>query len=76
MSKITQVVNNDKMTTLKSGVIASRLDKILTGTGPFTVFAPSNLAFGKMAKGVLDNNFLKPENKIKLTDVLNYHIVS
>ena len=75
MSKITQVVNNDKMTTLKSGVIASRLDKILSGTGPFTVFAPSNLAFGKMAK-VLDNNFLKPENKIKLTDVLNYHIVS
>jgi len=75
MSKITQVVNNDKMTILKTGVIASRLDKILSGT-PFTVFASSNLAFGKMAKEVLDNNFLKPENKIKLTDVLNYHIVS
>jgi uncharacterized surface protein with fasciclin (FAS1) repeats len=77
MSNITQVVNNDKnMTTLKSDVIASKLDKIPSGTGPFTVFAPSDLAFGKMAKGVLDNNFLKPENKTKLTDVLNYHIVS
>lgn len=76
MSNITQVVNNAKnMTTLKNRVIASKLDKIQSGTGPFTVFAPSNLAFGKMAKGVL-NNFLKPANKIKLTDVLNYHIVS
>jgi uncharacterized surface protein with fasciclin (FAS1) repeats len=76
MENITQVVNNDKnMTTLKRGVIASGLDKILSGTGPFTIFAPSDLAFGKLDKGVLDN-LLKPENKTKLTDVLNYHIVS
>ena len=76
MENITQVVNNDQnMTTLKRGVIASELDKILSGTGPFTVFAPSDLAFGKLDKGVFDN-LLKPENKTKLTDVLNYHVVS
>src|SRR6202035_2000250 len=76
MSNITQVVNDDKnMTTLKKGVIASGLDKTLSGTGPFTVFAPSDLAFGKLDKAVLDN-LLKPENKAKLVDVLNYHIVS
>ncbi len=76
MENITQVVNNNKnMTTLKRGVTASGLDKILSGTGPFTVFAPSDLAFEKLDKEVLDN-LLKPENKTKLTDVLNYHVVS
>ena len=76
MSNITQVVNTEKtMTILKKGVIASGLDNVLSGTGPYTVFAPSDLAFEKLEKGVLDN-LLKPENKAKLTDVLNYHIVS
>jgi uncharacterized surface protein with fasciclin (FAS1) repeats len=76
MSNITQVVNEDKnMTTLKKSVIASGLDKVLSGTGPFTVFAPTDLAFGKLEKGVLEN-LLKPENKAKLADVLNYHVVS
>ena len=76
MSNITQVVNDDKnMTTLKKVVIASGLDKTLSGTGPYTVFAPTDLAFGKLDKEILEN-FLKPENKTKLTDVLNYHVVS
>jgi len=76
MSNITQVVNVDKnMTTLKRGVIASGLNKILSGTGPFTVFAPTDLAFGKLETGVVDN-LLKPENKAKLVEVLNSHVVS
>jgi len=76
MSNITQVVNDDKnMTTLKKVVIAYGLDKTLSGTGPYTVFAPTDLAFGKLDNKVLEN-FLKPENKTKLTDVLNYHVVS
>ena len=76
MSNITQVVNSEKnMTTLKKGVHASGLDQILSSTGPFTLFAPSDLAFEKMDKTVLEN-LLKPENKTKLTDLLNYHVVS
>jgi uncharacterized surface protein with fasciclin (FAS1) repeats len=76
MSNITQVVNADKnMTTLKKVVTASGLDTFLSGTGPFTVFAPTDLAFGKLDKEVLEN-FLKPENKTKLADVLNHHVVS
>src|ERR1700678_2014434 len=76
MSTITQVVNAEKnMTILKKSAIASGLDNVLSGTGPFTVFAPSDLAFEKLEKGVLDN-LLKPENKAKLVDVLNYHVVS
>ena len=76
MSNITQVVNDDKnMTTLKKVVIASGLDKTLSGTGPYTVFAPTDLAFAKLDKEVFEN-YLKPENKTKLTDILNYHVVS
>jgi uncharacterized surface protein with fasciclin (FAS1) repeats len=76
MSNITQVVNVDKnMTTLKKGVIATGLNKTLSSTGPFTVFAPSDLAFGKLEKGALEN-LLQPENKAKLEDLLNDHIVS
>ncbi len=76
MSNITQVVNEDKhMTTLKKSVVASGLDKVLSGSGPYTLFAPTDLAFEKLDKGVLDN-LLKEENKAKLTDVLNHHVVS
>jgi uncharacterized surface protein with fasciclin (FAS1) repeats len=76
MSNITQVVSADKtMTILKKSVNASGLDSVLSGPGPFTVFAPSDRAFEKMEKGVLDN-LLKAENKAKLLDVLNHHVVA
>jgi len=76
MSNITQVVNTDKyMTTLKKGVIAAGLNKTLSESGPFTVFAPSDIAFAKLDKGVLDS-LLQPENKAKLLDVLNHHVVA
>ncbi|HEY4935793.1 MAG TPA: fasciclin domain-containing protein, partial [Puia sp.] len=51
------------------------LDQVLSGKGPFTVFAPTDIAFGKLDKGILDN-LLKPENKTKLTDLLNHHVVA
>jgi uncharacterized surface protein with fasciclin (FAS1) repeats len=75
MSNITQTVNTEKnMTTLKKGVYASGLDQVLSSRGPFTLFAPSDLAFEKMDKIALEN-LLKPENKTELTDILNYHVV-
>jgi uncharacterized surface protein with fasciclin (FAS1) repeats len=75
MSSISQVVNVDKhMTTLKKGVIAAGLDKMLNETGPFTVFAPSEQAFRQLDKDVLED-LLKPESRTKLTDVLNLHVV-
>lgn len=76
MSNITQVVNTEKtMTILKKSVIASGLDNVLSGAGPYTVFAPSDVAFEKLEKGVMEG-LLKPENKAKLVDLLNYHVVS
>src|SRR6478735_841944 len=75
MSNITQVLNDNKnMTTLKKGVIASGLDKILSSGGPYTVFAPSDLAFRKMDTGKFET-LMKPENKAKLEDILKFHIV-
>jgi len=76
MSNITQVVNVDKnLTTLKKGVIAAGLSKTLSETGPYTVFAPTDKAFNKLDKEVLAD-LLKPENKTKLTDLLNHHVVA
>jgi len=76
MSNITQVVKQDKLlTTLNRGVTASGLDQVLSGTGPFTLFAPSDLAFGKLEGGVIEN-LLKAENKLKLADLLNHHVVA
>ncbi len=75
MSNITQVVNVDKnMTTLKKGVVAAGLDKMLSETGPFTIFAPTDKAFDKLDKKVLED-LMKPENKTKLTDLLKHHVV-
>jgi len=75
MSNITQVVNTDKnLKTLKQGVHSSDLDQLLSSTGPFTFFAPTDLAFEKLDKGFMEN-LLEPQNKAKLTDLLNNHIV-
>ncbi|MBS0216575.1 MAG: fasciclin domain-containing protein [Proteobacteria bacterium] len=47
----------------------------LRGTGPFTVFAPTDAAFDKLPAGKLDNLF-KPENKQELVSLLNYHVMN
>ena len=75
MSNIVDVVVADKnLATMSKSVKAVGLETELVKTGPFTVFAPSEIAFGKLASGVLAD-WLKPENKIKLTGILNYHVV-
>jgi uncharacterized surface protein with fasciclin (FAS1) repeats len=76
MTNITQIIKNEKnLTTWNRGVMASGLDQILSGAGPFTVFAPTDLAFGKLESGMVEN-LLQPENKTKLTDLLNYHVIA
>src|SRR6185295_971981 len=75
MSNVVDVVVADKnLATMSKSVKAAGLEKELAKTGPFTVFAPTDLAFGKLAEGEL-TNLLKPENKVKLTGILNYHVV-
>ena len=75
MSKILEVVRaHSDMSTLVRGVNAAGLEEELNGPGPYTVFAPTDLAFGKLPAGIFDD-LLKPENKVKLFDILNYHVV-
>ncbi|MBX9785586.1 MAG: fasciclin domain-containing protein [Chitinophagaceae bacterium] len=75
MSNITQVVNVEKnMRMLKKGVHASDLDQLLSSTGPFTLFAPTDAAFEKLAKGMMEN-LLEPQNRVELTQLINNHII-
>jgi uncharacterized surface protein with fasciclin (FAS1) repeats len=60
-------------TTLVAAVKAAGLVDVLSNAGPFTVFAPVNEAFDKLPKGTVES-LLKPENKEKLADILQYHV--
>jgi uncharacterized surface protein with fasciclin (FAS1) repeats len=60
-------------TTLVAAVKAAGLVGVLTSQGPYTVFAPVNAAFDALPKGTVDD-LLKPENKGKLADILQYHV--
>ncbi|WP_310396634.1 fasciclin domain-containing protein [Hymenobacter sp.] len=62
------------VSTLVAAVKAAGLVETLKGTGPFTVFAPTNAAFEKLPKGALEG-LLKPESKAALTGVLTYHVI-
>ena len=71
MSNIVDVVVADKdLATMLKSVKAVGLETELAKQGPFTVFAPSEMASGKLASGVLTDR-MNPENKIKFAGILN-----
>jgi len=72
---VSNAVNSKDHTTLVAAVKAAGLVETLQGEGPFTVFAPTNSAFGKLPDGTVET-LLKPENKTKLQAVLTYHVVA
>ncbi len=72
---IQNAVNSKDHTTLVAAVKAANLVEILQGSGPFTVFAPTNAAFDKLPAGTVES-LVKPENKGTLTKILTYHVVS
>ena len=71
---IDNAVNSADHTTLVAAVKAAGLVDTLKGSGPFTVFAPTNEAFAKLPAGTVEN-LLKPENKEALSKVLTYHVI-
>ncbi|MGD0192985.1 MAG: fasciclin domain-containing protein [Rhizomicrobium sp.] len=71
---IENAVNSKDHTTLVAAVKAGGLVDTLEGAGPFTVFAPTNEAFGALPAGTVDT-LLKPENKATLDKILTYHVV-
>jgi uncharacterized surface protein with fasciclin (FAS1) repeats len=63
-----------QFTTLAKALQAAGLVETLKGSGPFTVFAPTDAAFAKLPAGTVES-LLKPENKEKLKGILTYHVV-
>lgn len=72
---IDNAVNSGDHKTLVAAVKAADLVTTLKGEGPFTVFAPTDEAFGKLPAGTVDT-LVKPENKATLTKILTYHVVA
>ncbi len=67
-------VDAGSFNTLAAALTAADLVDALKGSGPFTVFAPTDEAFAKVPKETLES-LLKPENKEQLTAILLYHVV-
>ncbi len=67
--------SNKSFTTLVKALKAAGLVETLSGSGPFTVFAPTNAAFAALPKATLQK-LSKPENKATLQKILTYHVVS
>lgn len=65
-------VDNGSFTTLVAAVQAAGLVETLKGAGPFTVFAPTDEAFGKLPAGTVEGLLKEPE---QLKDILLYHVV-
>jgi uncharacterized surface protein with fasciclin (FAS1) repeats len=72
---VANAVNSTDHTTLVAAVKAAGLVDTLNSKGPFTVFAPTNEAFGELPAGTVPT-LLKPENKAMLAKILTYHVVA
>ncbi len=72
---VQNAVNSKDHTTLVAAVKAADLVETLQGAGPFTIFAPTNMAFAKLPAETVPT-LLKPENKEALVKVLTYHVVA
>ncbi len=64
---------NPDFSTLVSAVTAAELGETLSGTGPFTVFAPTNAAFDALPDGTVET--LTTEDTEQLGSILTYHVV-
>jgi transforming growth factor-beta-induced protein len=68
------IVNSNDHNTLEAAVVAANLAGTLSGTGPFTVFAPTDAAFAALPEGTIPALLADPQGL--LTDILKYHVVS
>ena len=74
MDIVDTAVGAGQFNTLAAALQAAGLVDTLKGSGPFTVFAPTDAAFAALPEGTVDT-LLKPENKDQLVKVLTYHVV-
>jgi transforming growth factor-beta-induced protein len=75
LPNIVELAESQKaLSTLVAAVVAGDLVDTLSSPGLFTVFAPTNEAFGNLPAGTLDS-LMKPENKAQLVDILTFHVL-
>ncbi|MGN6622341.1 MAG: fasciclin domain-containing protein [Sphingomonas sp.] len=72
---VTNAAKAPNLTIFVKALQAADLSTMLSGPGPYTVFAPTNDAFGRLAPGTVDT-LLKPENKASLVKLLQYHVIA
>lgn len=67
--------NSADHTTLVVAVVQAELADTLSGPGPFTLFAPTNEAFGLLPAGTVDA-LMQDAARAQLAQILRYHVVS
>ncbi|MCC9135618.1 fasciclin domain-containing protein [Pontibacter silvestris] len=72
---VANITSSPKLTTFTSAIKKADLTTSLNGTGPYTVFAPSDKAFEAIGENTFED-LMKPENKQQLAELLNNHVVS
>ncbi len=71
---IDQLKNNKNLSTLVAAIDAAGLSDTLRAGGPYTIFAPDNIAFDLLGNDTV-TTLLKPENRTRLASTLGVHIV-
>ncbi|WP_276498078.1 fasciclin domain-containing protein [Pontibacter litorisediminis] len=74
-SVVENISANNNLTVLMGALRQAELIEALNGTGPYTVFAPTNEAFEALPEGTLDN-LMQTENRKRLVELLNNHVVA
>ena len=74
-SLTTVIADSATFSTLTKAIKAAGLDTTLGGNDEFTIFAPTDEAFGKLPAETLTKLML-PENQEKLRMLLLYHVVA
>lgn len=70
------IASNASFSTLRKAIAQAGLEDTLSDkSNSYTIFAPTDEAFGKLPQGTLTKLML-PENKEKLRSLLLYHVVS
>ncbi|HEV7698739.1 MAG TPA: fasciclin domain-containing protein [Pyrinomonadaceae bacterium] len=71
---IDTIAKTDMFSTFARLMRTSKADELITGSGPFTVFVPTNDAFGKVPDSLM-NGWLSETEQTMLRKVLSYHII-
>lgn len=72
---VDQALANDNFSILVQAVVKAGLVDVLNGTGPFTIFAPTNAAFEALF-ATLGISGIADLTAEQLTPILTYHVVS